>query len=53
MVRLCGIRFKLLPELQYLVIDGARRGIGVISPYFVQKLFAAQNPLGIFNEILQ
>ena len=41
MGRLGGIPLELLPQFQYLIIDSARRRIGVIAPNLIQKLFAA------------
>src|SRR6202453_184323 len=50
MPRACRVRLKLLPELEYLVVDGARRRVGVIAPHITQQLVAAEHTLWIFGE---
>ena len=47
------VRLQLLSQLQYLIVDCARRRIGVISPHLVQQFLATQDALGVFDEILQ
>ena len=53
MDRLAGVSLELLPQLQYLVVNGARGWIRVITPHLVEQLFAANNSLWTLEEEAQ
>lgn len=53
MHRICGILLEFLPELQNLIVYSSCGWIRVITPHFIEQLFAAQNTLWIIKEETQ
>src|SRR6185437_1747095 len=49
-LRIRRIVLEFLPQLEDLVIHGARSGIRVIAPYLIQQAVARQHPLRILGK---
>ncbi|MCU1225063.1 MAG: hypothetical protein JWQ42_3156 [Edaphobacter sp.] len=47
------IGFQLLPQLQYLIINRPRGGIGVVTPHLIQQELPRKHPVDVVGKILQ
>ena len=48
-----GIRLEFLSQSEHVIVHGSRRRVVLISPHFIEQLFARDNSLRIGCQILE